>query len=86
MATQRLASASARGALKSNLTVSLENTGCPTSAGSLATPRFLKPWVAAAPILNNETGLRWKSTHAIGLDRIDSKYYSYLLGILGIGG
>jgi hypothetical protein len=40
---------------------------------TLVKPRFLRPWVATTAILNNETGVRWKSTHAIGLDRIDAE-------------
>jgi len=78
MATQRIASASVRGAFVSS-TSSQGSLAVTSGAGSsalsdtLVKPRFLRPWIATTAILNNETGLRWKSTHAIGLDRIDAE-------------
>ena len=82
MATQRIASASVRGALVSNsgssAQASLQSSAAlSTSSSSLAKqPRILvKPWVAAAPVINNETnGRRWKSAPAVALDKLDSKF------------
>jgi hypothetical protein len=65
MATLRITSASVRGAVNCPLSVVSAGTVKNTAGSSV---RVLKPWASSAPILSNETGKRWKSTHAIGVE------------------